>query len=385
MFPIAFGIIRDQFPKDKLAIGVGVFSSMFAAGSVVGLAFGANIIENFGWRTTFFSIVFVAIGLWFIIRRYIHDKQESVNAIKPPEIHNSSDTVDNEINHPDEESTISTSKKIIDMKGTVTLAITIISLLMVLSYSHTYNIENYQIGMFLFIGITSLVLFVIVERRSRSPLVNFQLLTNNTILSANIILVVAFLSMFTVFQTIPVLVRSPQPFGFGESVITTANIQLPFMIVFLLFAPSSGFIVSKLGNVKPTIIGSIVSAVGFFSLLMFHSNGILVASNLAVIAGGLSLMQVGGFDIVLQSTPRKFSGISLGMTVLFTLIGGSVGPAIAGIFMQANQVFIEGVGSYPSPDSYNLIFLTIALASLIPIALSIFLRRTYPHKVLLGQ
>jgi MFS family permease len=384
MFPIAFGIIRDQFPKDKLAIGVGVFSSMFAAGSVVGLALGANIIENFGWRTTFFSIVFVAIGLWFIIRRYIHDEQESVNAIKPPEIHPSSDSVGNKMNHSDEETSTSTSKKIIDMKGTVTLAITIISLLMVLSYSHTNNIEIYQIGMFLLIGITSLVLFVIVERRSGSPLVNFQLLTNNTILSANIILVIAFLSMFTVFQTIPVLVRSPQPFGFGESVITTANIQLPFMIVFLLFAPSSGFIVSKLGNVKPTIIGSIVSAVGFFSLLMFHSNGILVATNLAVIAGGLSLMQVGGFDIVLQSTPRKFSGISLGMTVLFTLIGGSVGPAIAGIFMQANQVFIEGVGSYPSSNSYNLIFLTIALASLIPIALSIFLRRTYPHKVLLG-
>ena len=30
MFPIAFGIIRDQFPIEKLAIGVGVFSSMFA-------------------------------------------------------------------------------------------------------------------------------------------------------------------------------------------------------------------------------------------------------------------------------------------------------------------------------------------------------------------
>ncbi|HEX5573210.1 MAG TPA: MFS transporter, partial [Nitrososphaeraceae archaeon] len=101
MFPIAFGIIRDQFPKDKLAIGVGVFSSMFAAGSVVGLALGANIIENFGWRTTFFSIVFVAIGLWFIIRRYIHDEKESVNAIESQEIHYSSDTVDNKINDPD--------------------------------------------------------------------------------------------------------------------------------------------------------------------------------------------------------------------------------------------------------------------------------------------
>lgn len=34
------GIIRDQFPPEKLPIRVGVFSSMYAAGSVVGLAVG---------------------------------------------------------------------------------------------------------------------------------------------------------------------------------------------------------------------------------------------------------------------------------------------------------------------------------------------------------
>lgn len=382
MFPIAFGIIRDQFPIDKLAIGVGVFSSMFAAGSVVGLALGATIIENFGWRTTFFSIVFVAIGLWFIIRRYIDDRQESVNLIDSPEQLYTPTSVENKINVPNEETTNDKTKKNIDMKGTITLAVTVISLLMVLSYSQTNDIESHEIAIFLCVGIASLVLFVIVEKKSKSPLINFQLMANKTILSANIILVIAFLSMFTIFQTIPVLVRSPQPFGFGENVISTANIQLPFMIVFLLFAPSSGFIVSKLGNRKPTIIGSIVSALGFSSLFLFHSNGILVSTNLAIIAGGLSLMQVGGFDIVLQSTPRKFSGISLGMTVLFNLVGGSVGPAVAGIYMQANQVLIKGVGSYPSPDSYNLIFLTIALASLIPIALSIYIRKRCPHKVL---
>jgi MFS family permease len=48
MFPIAFGIVRDQFPPEKLAIGVGTFSAMFAAGSVVGLAIGGSIIQYFG-------------------------------------------------------------------------------------------------------------------------------------------------------------------------------------------------------------------------------------------------------------------------------------------------------------------------------------------------
>ena len=73
MFPIAFGIIRDQFPMSKIAIGIGIFSSMFAAGSVVGIAIGGTIVQNFGWQATFFTIIPVAIILWIIIRKRIKD------------------------------------------------------------------------------------------------------------------------------------------------------------------------------------------------------------------------------------------------------------------------------------------------------------------------
>jgi hypothetical protein len=117
-----------------------------------------------------------------------------------------------------------------DIKGTITLAATITSFLMILSYSEAGNsnvISSSQIIMFLSIGTISLVLFVIIERRSESPLVGLQLLTNKIILSANIILLITFLTMFAVFQTIPVLVRSPQPLGFGGEATTTATIQLP--------------------------------------------------------------------------------------------------------------------------------------------------------------
>jgi MFS family permease len=75
MFPIAFGIVRDQFPPEKLAIGIGTFSAMFADGSVVGLAIGGTIIQNFGWRVTFFSILPVSFMLWFVIKKFIYDNQ----------------------------------------------------------------------------------------------------------------------------------------------------------------------------------------------------------------------------------------------------------------------------------------------------------------------
>ena len=46
MFPIAFSIVREQFPRQKIAIGQGIISSMFAAGSSIGLYVGGTIIQQ---------------------------------------------------------------------------------------------------------------------------------------------------------------------------------------------------------------------------------------------------------------------------------------------------------------------------------------------------
>ncbi|MGH9985995.1 MAG: MFS transporter, partial [Nitrososphaeraceae archaeon] len=174
----------------------------------------------------------------------------------------------------------------------------------------------------------------------------------------------------------PVLVRSPEPLGFGGEPTAVASIQLPFMIVFLLFAPSSGIIISKLGSTKPTILGSIITVIGFFGLSVFHSTGFLVSTNLSIIAAGISLLQVGIMNIILESTPRQFTGISLGMTVIFKMVGSSIGPAVAGMYLQANQTSLVGdvAGSFPSSNSYILIFLTLALISMVPVALSTFIK-----------
>jgi hypothetical protein len=176
------------------------------------------------------------------------------------------------------------------------------------------------------------MLFVIIERRSEFPIVNLRLLTNKFILSANIILALIFLTKFSIFQTIPVLVRSPEPLGFGGGALDIAGIQFPFMVVFLLFAPSSGVIITRLGSTKPTILGGIITVIGCSGLFAFHSTESLVSANLAFIAAGISLLQVGSMNIILESTPRQFGGISLGMTVIFKMVGSSLGPVIAGIY-----------------------------------------------------
>ena len=150
------------------------------------------------------------------------------------------------------------------------------------------------------------------------------------------------------------------------------------MIVSLIFSVASGLVVSKFGNLRPITIGTIITSIGFFVLFMFHSTEASIATILVLVAIGLALMQIGSVNVVLTSTPKQFSGVSLGMNLLIYLIGASVGPVIAGTFMQSNQVFVESEtdsisASFPSPESYDLTFLTATLIAVSSIAFAILL------------
>jgi hypothetical protein len=178
------------------------------------------------------------------------------------------------------------------------------------------------------------------------------------------------ITMFMVYQSISVLIRSPTPLGFGGNAISAANVQIPFTIIILLVSVSAGVIISKFGNIKPSLVGTIISTFGFFSLFLFHSSELLISANLAVIAIGLTLTRVGNWNILLEYTPKDSIGISLGMTAMLFFVGMAIGPAIASIYMQSNQVSIKGSSFlFPSLESYNMIFITAFFISVISIAL----------------
>ena len=73
------------------------------------------------------------------------------------------------------------------------------------------------------------------------------------------------------------LVRSPSPLGFGGDAVDAARCQLPFMIMFLVFASITPLIINRIGRLNPIILGSIISIVGSVGLLLFHSTELAVA------------------------------------------------------------------------------------------------------------
>jgi len=429
MFPIAYTMIRSQFPRSKISIGQGIITSMYASGSVIGLVVGGGIIQYYGWHATFITVIPVSILLLFVIWKFVNvtdhryeyidgyignnesnrrnndnlfDKNTNKQIDKDghSSLVQNNQHVDHTIKLKNSNSSINAKagfkRQPLDIKGAVTLAIAIISVLLVFTFlqpqgassitsSAGSNLNNRTYTSmltlsFAILGTASFVGFLLIERKAKSPLLDLKLMANKVILPGNLVMLVIGMTMFMVLQTIPILARSPHPLGFGDSVIEATKIQIPFSIILLIFGPTSGFIISKMGSRTPMIAGTIITTIGFFAVYAFHSTQLLVSIDLAIVSIGLSFAAVGVMNIIIMATPTKSMGISTGMTSLIRIIGSAIGPAIAGMFLQSQQelVRINGsntIASFPASGAYNLIFLTAALLSVSSIIFAIMAGR----------
>jgi MFS family permease len=369
VFPIVFAIVQDQFPREKISIAQGTLASMFAFGGVIGLLAGGYIIEYFGWKVTFYSVIPISISLIIIIKKYVKIKEQS-KLIK-----NNQQNIKNP----------SLFSKL-DIKGIIFLAISIISFLssltLIRSSGNISSKTEFLSPLFVIlciVCIASLSVFILVEKRSSLPLVDLKLISKNPIWITNIVVIIWGICTFSIFQTIPVFIQNPGPFGIGGTAIDAANIQLPFSISSLIFGPTGGWIISKIGSTKVIKIGAIVLTIGLFGLFIFHNSALNLAENLAIVGVGLALLNVGQLNIITSSVPVRSIGVSLGINTLLRYIGSAIGPAIAGMIMQYNLKLTQtsniGINALPSTESYSFIFLFILIMAIVSIILSMLIKK----------
>jgi MFS family permease len=370
IFPVAFTIIQNVFPKEKIAIGQGVIIALFSSGSVIGLLAGGYIIDNLGWHAIFFMLTPFPILMILFIHKRIKTEQEETYTSFSIESNEPTD-----LKYQNRKSSIQrkwNTLHFIDVRGTVVLTLLIASFLIVLTYLGDIESEKSNIvivSLFSIVCIVSFILLILFERRTKFPTIPTSIFKDKILLPVNLSLMTTGLITLMIYHMIPILVRSPMPLGFGGDAIKVVELQLPFMIVLFIASTLSGFIVSKLGNIKPTIVGSIVGVLGFFGILFFHTTEISIIIGLVIVGAGISLVQVGGFNIITSKTPKKFSEVSVGVTSLLFIIGMSIGPAISGLFLQNFTKVIDGIVSFPSPQAYDMIFLIAAFLSILPVVL----------------
>jgi MFS family permease len=183
--------------------------------------------------------------------------------------------------------------------------------------------------------------------------------------------------MFTIFQTLPILAQSPNPVGFNNNALQMSLVQLPFALVLLILGPLAGFMITKIGQTTPLVIGTFAMSLGFSLLLLGRFNEFYISVYLVTISIGLSLTNVSSTNIVMVRSSFEQIGISLGISNLLRIIGSSIGPTIAGLFMQTHLFPVNLSKNqhqyFPSAAAYDLIFGTMLLLSLLALSISFFL------------
>ena len=60
----------------------------------------------------------------------------------------------------------------------------------------------------------------------------------------------------------------------------------------------------------------------------------------------------------------------------------AIGPALTGVYLENRESINELPGSYPSPASYNLVYLTSGLLSAVSLVFVLMLKKRVTNKII---
>ena len=362
LVPIAIRIARDLFPKEKFPFAQGIILSMYQGGSAIGLVLGAAVVYYGGWQAVFFSAIPFSILLFFLLWKVI----PKVSAA--PNVGGDKDAKDIPKRHG----------KAIDIPGVITLVLTISAFMLAITFLGKGAGALGLFWTFLGIGVTSIIAFFMIEKRSEVPLINLKLAFHRIIRVGNISYLMLGVVQYIIFSTIPTLGQTVEPYGLGMSTLEVGLLQLPQALVFVALGPIAGILAIKYGSSRFIIPGSIILCVGILGLLAFHSTGAQVASVLILFAIGGAFVTLSA-NVIMYFTPGESTAVVAATYSTMRIIGGAIGPVIAGLFLSmytADVQTSEGVtSSVPNAMAFNAIFLVGAITSLSMVALMMIMKR----------
>ena len=208
LFPLSFAIIRDEFPPDRVKVGIGLLSAVFGVGSGFGIVLSGIVVDNLGWRYLFlFGFAPVTLAI-LLIRRYV---PESPVRTEAP----------------------------LDIPGAVLLSAALVTLLLGLTEGESWGWTSGRLIGALGLAAVLFASWGIVERRSRAPMVDLRMLSQQTVLRTNITTLIAGFALFGCFVLVPRFVEtsSADGYGFGASATIGGLYLLPSSIALLFAGP----------------------------------------------------------------------------------------------------------------------------------------------------
>jgi EmrB/QacA subfamily drug resistance transporter len=162
------------------------------------------------------------------------------------------------------------------------------------------------------VGVAAAVAFVLVERRSRHPMLPLELFASRTFSAANAMTLLVYAALGAVLFFLVIDVQTVLGYGALEAGLAT----LPITVLMLLFASRGGALGTRIGPRIPMTVGPLVMAVGV-AWLSFVDDGtsywLGVLPPLCVFALGLALMVAPLTATVLGAAPADRAGLASGV------------------------------------------------------------------------
>jgi EmrB/QacA subfamily drug resistance transporter len=348
VFPLAFGIIRDEFPRERVATGIGLISATFGIGGGAGLVLSGVIVDNLSYRWIFwFGLVVVVIAL---IAAHLFVPESPVK-----------------------------SPARIDFGGAALLSGGLTCLLLAVSEGNSWGWGSARIVALFAVAAVLLVIWARYEQRASEPLVDIGLLRVRGVWTTNLTAFLIGFGMFGSFILIPQLVQTPESvgYGFGVGVTGAGLFMLPSAAVMLVAGPLAGTLGTRVGSKLPLLIGTASAAASFLFLALAHSEKWQIVVAVFLLGFGIGMSFASMANLIVEAVPQHQTGEATGMNTIMRTVGGAFGAQIAAAIVT-NHI-AEG-SRYAAESGFTTAFVMGAIAVAISFAAATLIpgRRTRP-------
>jgi MFS family permease len=181
-------------------------------------------------------------------------------------------------------------------------------------------------------------LWVAVEARSSSPLVDMKMMRVRGVWTTNTAAFLIGAGLYSAFILIPQFAQLSRStgFGFGSSVVVAGLYLLPMSTTMMLMSLMAGPTAARYGSRAALIVGTAITAAAFIVLVLAHSHPIylLLSSGLIGIGVGLAFAALG--NLIVGAVPPHQTGVASGMNTVMRTLGGAIGAQIAATFIAGH-------------------------------------------------
>ena len=330
VLPLSFGLIRDEFPKEKVMGAIGVIAALAAAGAGLGIVLAGPIVDalNYHWLFWIPMIVIAVVGVaaYFVIP----------------------------------ESQVRTPGRL-SWPGVILLSAWLVALILGISEAPTWGWGSASVIGLLISAVVVAVAWVFVEARSAHPLIDMHMMRIPAVWTTNLVALLLGVGMYAVFAFLPEFLQTPTSagYGFGVSITHSGLILLPSSVFMFAFGMLSGPLSKRFGSKSVLVTGLLVGIVTFALLTFAHAAQwqILLAMVVEGIGFGLAFASMSALVVV--AVPPEQTGVASGMNANIRTIGGSIGAAVMSSIVTSGM----RAGSFPRESGYTHGFALLTVAA----------------------